>query len=377
MPPATPARFASCCLSPVGRGSVACYARAMLPTRELWPGAPLALASAALFGASTPLAKALIGEISPWLLAGLLYLGSGIGLFVLVQLRRNPSEAPLRRADLPWLLAILPAGGVIAPVLLMLGLASTPASSASLLLNLEGVLTLAIAWLVFRENVDLRIGLGAAAILAGALLLSWDGRTGGFGWGALAIAGACLAWAIDNNLTRKLSSADPLQIAMIKGLAAGSVNVTLALLLHASWPPASAVVAAGVIGFLGYGVSLALFVLAMRHLGTARTAAYFSAAPFVGAVIAILGFGEPATVPFVLAACLMAVGLYLHLSERHLHEHLHEPMVHEHRHRHDAHHQHAHGPGDPSGEPHTHVHAHARLAHRHPHFPDIHHRHSH
>jgi drug/metabolite transporter (DMT)-like permease len=349
----------------------------MLPTRELWPGAPLALASAALFGASTPLAKALIGEISPWLLAGLLYLGSGIGLFAIAQLRRHPNEAPLRRADLPWLLAILPAGGVIAPVLLMLGLASTPAASASLLLNLEGVLTLAIAWLVFRENVDLRIGLGAAAILAGALLLSWDGRTGGFGWGALAIAGACLAWAIDNNLTRKLSSADPLQIAMIKGLAAGSVNVTLALLLRAPWPPASAVVAAGVIGFLGYGVSLALFVLAMRHLGTARTAAYFSAAPFVGAVIAILGFGEAATVPFALAAGLMAAGLYLHLSERHMHEHVHEPMAHEHRHVHDAHHQHEHGPGDSAGEPHTHRHAHARLAHRHPHFPDIHHRHPH
>jgi drug/metabolite transporter (DMT)-like permease len=349
----------------------------MRPTRELWPGAALALGAAALFGASTPLAKALLGAVSPWLLAGLLYLGSGIGLAAVAPFRRRAQEAPLRRADLPWLAAIVLAGGVVGPVLLMLGLAATPASSASLLLNLEGVLTLAIAWVVFRENVDLRIGIGAAAILGGAVLLSWDGPVGGLGAGTLAIAGACLAWAIDNNLTRKLSSADPLQIAAIKGLAAGSVNVTLALLLHARWPGAGAVAAAGLVGFLGYGVSLACFVLALRHLGTARTAAYFSAAPFVGAVIAILLFGEAATPVFFAAAALMAVGLYLHLSERHEHEHGHEPAEHEHRHSHDAHHRHTHRPGDPAGEPHTHTHAHPRLVHSHPHFPDIHHRHPH
>lgn len=350
---------------------------AMALARELWPGAPLALGAAALFGASTPLAKALIGEVSPWLLAGLLYLGSGIGLLGLTLLRRRQAEAPLRRGDLPWLAAIVLPGGVIGPVLLMIGLVATPASSASLLLNLEGVLTLAIAWLVMRENVDLRVGLGAAAILAGALLLSWDGRMSGLGWGTLAIAGACLAWAIDNNLTRRLSSADPLQIAMIKGLAAGSVNVGLALLLRAPWPAAWAVAFAGLIGFLGYGVSLALFVLALRHLGTARAAAYFSAAPFVGAVIAILGFGEAVTPAFLAAAALMAVGLYLHLAERHEHEHAHEPMQHEHGHSHDAHHRHAHSAGDPPGEPHAHVHAHPRMVHSHPHFPDIHHRHPH
>ena len=349
----------------------------MRPTRELWPGAPLALVAAALFGASTPLAKALLGEISPWLLAGLLYLGSGIGLAALLPFRRRAHEAPLRRADWPWLAAIVLAGGVIGPVLLMLGLAASEASSASLLLNLEGVLTLAIAWIVFRENVDLRVGVGAAAILGGALLLSWDGRIGGLGPGALAIAGACLAWAIDNNLTRKVSGADPLQIAALKGLAAGGVNVALALLLHAEWPAASAVAAAGLIGFLGYGVSLACFVLALRHLGTARTSAYFSAAPFVGASIAILGFGEAATPAFFAAAALMALGLYLHLAERHEHAHTHDSVEHEHSHSHDSHHGHAHGAGDPPGEPHTHRHAHAGLVHSHPHFPDLHHRHPH
>jgi drug/metabolite transporter (DMT)-like permease len=345
--------------------------------RATWPGAPLALASAALFGASTPFAKALIGAVSPWLLAGLLYLGSGLGLLALSLVRRHRAEAPLRRRDLPWLGAVVLAGGVAGPVLLMLGLALTPASSASLLLNLEGVLTLAIAWLAFRENVDLSVFIGAAAILAGALLLTWDGGAGGLGWGAAAIAGACLCWAVDNNLTRKLSAADPVATAMIKGLAAGTVNVALALWLRAAWPHAWAVAAAGLVGFLGYGVSLVLFVLALRHLGTARTAAYFSLAPFVGAVIAIVGLGEPLSPVFLAAAALMGLGLYLHLAERHEHRHVHEAEMHEHRHVHDLHHQHAHGPADPPGEPHSHAHAHAQLAHAHAHYPDIHHRHPH
>jgi drug/metabolite transporter (DMT)-like permease len=345
-------------------------------------GIALALASAGLFGASTPIAKALLGDLSPWMLAGLLYLGSGFGLLVVHVVRRGSGagteEAPLRRGDLPWLAAVILSGGVAGPLLLLAGLRSTPASTASLLLNLEGIFTLAIAWTVFRENVDLRVGIGAAAILAGALLLSWSGSVeGGLGWGALAIGAACLAWAIDNNLTRKLSSADPLQIAMVKGLAAGVVNVGLAAALQPQWPAAPTVLVAGVVGFLGYGVSLTCFVLALRHLGAARTGAYFSLAPFVGAAIAIVGFSDPVTPVFLAAAALMGLGLYLHLVEDHAHEHVHDPLTHEHRHSHDAHHQHAHGPGDPGGEPHTHVHVHARVVHRHPHYPDIHHRHSH
>ncbi len=344
-------------------------------------GIVLALASAVLFGASTPVAKALLGGVSPWMLAGLLYLGSGVGLFAVSRIRAltggGTSEAPLRAGDLPWLAAAVLAGGVAGPVLLMLGLVSTPASTASLLLNLEGIFTLAMAWTVLRENVDLRVGTGAAAILTGAVLLSWGGGVAGVGWGAAAIGGACLAWAIDNNLTRKLSTADPLQIAMIKGLAAGAVNTGLAAALQPRWPAGPVVVAAGTVGFLGYGVSLVCFVLALRHLGTARTGAYFSLAPFVGALIAIVGFGDPVTPIFSAAAALMGLGLYLHLVERHAHEHVHEPVTHEHRHEHDAHHQHAHGAHDPAGEPHSHVHVHARIVHGHPHYPDIHHRHSH
>ena len=220
----------------------------------LWPGAALALASAALFGASTPLAKLLLGGgVDPWLLAGLLYLGSGLGLG-LVHAARGllgvpAAEAPLRRSDLPWLALVVLTGGVIGPVLLMVGLARTPASSASLLLNLEGLATMAIAWVGFKENVDRRLLIGALAILAGAVLISWRGGPAGVGLGALAIAGACLAWGVDNNLTRKLSSADPVQIAAIKGLVAGAVNLALALGRGAHLPAAGEIGAAAVVGF--------------------------------------------------------------------------------------------------------------------------------
>ena len=350
--------------------------------RLIGSGIPLALASAALFGASTPIAKLLLGDgLSPWLLAGLLYLGSGLGLG-LIQLGRRAfgrkaAEAPLRRSDLPWLALVVLSGGVLGPVLLMIGLAATSAASAALLLNLEGLATMAIAWLAFRENVDRRLLTGALAILGGAVLLSSQGGTAGFGLGALAIAGACLAWGIDNNLTRKLSAADPVQIALIKGLAAGSVNLILALAAGALLPPVSALAAAAFVGFLGYGVSLALFILALRHLGTARAGAYFSTAPFIGAVLALLLFGEAPTPRLIAAGLLMAVGLYLHLSEGHEHEHDHEALEHEHRHVHDAHHQHLHAPGDPDREPHSHRHRHAAMTHRHPHYPDLHHRHRH
>ncbi len=353
----------------------------MFRAMTAWPGVPLAIGSAALFGASTPFAKLLLGGVSPWLLAGLLYMGSGLALGVVWFGRRwlGPSvaEAPLRGADLPWLALVILSGGVIGPVLLMVGLTTTAASTSALLLNLEGLATMAIAWLIFKENVDRRLLLGAAAILAGAVVLSWRGGPTGFGLGSLAIAGACLAWGVDNNLTRKLSAADPVQSAMVKGLAAGAVNLTLALATGAHLPPLGPMVGAGAVGFLGYGVSLVMFVLALRHLGAARTGAYFSMAPFIGAGLAIAMFGEPATGRLLAASALMLAGVALHLMEGHEHRHAHEPLEHEHRHLHDAHHQHEHGPRDDDGEPHTHVHRHRPLAHAHPHYPDLHHRHGH
>jgi drug/metabolite transporter (DMT)-like permease len=301
--------------------------------------------SAALFGASTPFAKLLLASVDPWVMAGLLYLGAGFGLaavHVSRKVLRMPTvEAPLRRADLPCLTIVIVMGGLLGPLLLMYGLNQTDAAGASLLLNLEGLATMGIAWVVFRENVDRRLLLGAAAILAGAALISWRGHAS-FQWGAVLIAGACLCWGIDNNMTRKLSSADPVQIAMLKGLFAGTVNLTLAMMNGASLPPFSVLFTATLIGFFGYGVSLTLFVLGLRHLGAARTGAYFSLAPFVGAILAVVILGEPLSMLLLIAGGLMGLGLWLHLSERHGHDHTHETMVHEHRHHHDEHHQHDH-----------------------------------
>jgi drug/metabolite transporter (DMT)-like permease len=345
-------------------------------------GVTAAILAAALFGASTPFSKFLLWQIDPLLLAGLLYLGSGIGLALWIVFQRlvlkARQEARLQPKDWPWLAGATLAGGLVAPLLLMLGLAVTPASSASLLLNLEGVLTALLAWFVFKENFDRRIFVGMAAILVGGILLSWQSRPElGVPWGALGIAGACLGWAIDNNLTRKVSASDPAQVAAIKGLVAGSVNTLLALVAGAKLPSVSGLVAAGLLGFFSYGVSLTLFVLALRHIGTARTGAYFSTAPFIGAALSLAMLHEPASLLFWVAGGLMVLGVWLHLTERHAHLHRHEPLVHEHLHRHDEHHQHSHTPTDPPGEPHSHFHRHEELAHSHPHYPDLHHRHRH
>ena len=339
-----------------------------------------ALAAAALFGASTPFAKLLVGEVSPLLLAGLLYLGSGIGLAAVRLLRdRGWSPSGLVRGEWPWLAAAVLFGGVLGPALLMAGLVHTSGSGAALLLNLEAVLTAVIAWVVFRENAGRRVVAGMLLIVAGGVVLSWPaGGAGSSQWfGPLAIAAACLCWAIDNNLTRRVSAADAVFVAGIKGFAAGAVNTSLALSLGAAMPPGGVLVSALAMGFLGYGVSLVLFVLALRGLGTARTGAYFSTAPFLGALVALMLLGESGSPAFWLAATLMGGGVWLHLTERHEHEHVHEAMEHSHRHVHDEHHRHAHDFDWHGEEPHTHRHRHERMVHKHPHYPDIHHRHEH
>jgi drug/metabolite transporter (DMT)-like permease len=341
------------------------------------------LLAAVLFGLSTPLAKSVLPFVQPGLLAGLLYLGSGIGLGIyslcqLARLQKGAREASLKRSDAPWLAGAILAGGMVGPLLLMWGLAQTPASSASLLLNFEGVFTALLAWFVFKENFDARIAWGMALIAAGGVCLSWMGHpASGVPLGALAIVGACLAWAVDNNLTRKVSAGNPVQTAMLKGLVAGGVNTAIGLLLGAKLPDSVVLLKAGLIGFFGYGISLTFFVLALRHIGTARTGAYFSTAPFVGSAVAVVFLGDALSVGFVLAAILMALGVWLHLTERHEHLHHHEPIEHEHLHTHDEHHQHTHSSSDPPGEPHSHPHRHEPLTHSHPHYPDIHHRHTH
>jgi drug/metabolite transporter (DMT)-like permease len=342
-------------------------------------GVASALGAAALFGASTPFAKLLLGAVSPLVLAALLYLGSGIGLAIWIALRPAGSQqARIECRDWPWIASAILAGGVAGPVLLLYGLRLSDAASASLLLNLEAVLTAAIAWTVFRENVDRRVFAGMAAIVAGGLVLSAGGapRAGGL-LGATLVAAACLAWAIDNNLTRRVSGGDAATLACLKGLAAGAVNLALAFATGEPLPAAATWLAAGLLGFLGYGVSLALFIVALRHLGTARTGAYFSVAPFFGAALALALLGERPGIEFWSAAVLMALGVWLHLSERHEHAHVHEAMEHAHEHVHDVHHQHTHDFAWDGCEPHVHAHRHERLMHSHPHYPDLHHRHGH
>ena len=344
----------------------------------LHPGVGAALAAALLFGAGTPLAKLLLADTGPWLLAGLLYLGSGLGLVLLRLFRRSGPRSRLAPGEWPWLAGAVLAGGVVGPVLLMWGLAGMPASGAALLLNAEGVFTAVIAWVVFKENVDRRIFIGMLAIVAGAMVLSWPGQAQfGDALPALAVLGACLAWGIDNNLTRKVALADAVWLASVKGLAAGATNLALALAFGAAWPSLPTVGGALAVGLAAYGFSLVLFVVALRHLGTARTGAYFSVAPFFGALVAVFGLGEPVTAPLVVAGVLMATGVWLHLSERHEHVHTHEVMEHEHEHEHDAHHRHSHDEPTVPGASHTHRHRHELLHHHHAHFPDVHHRHGH
>ncbi len=341
------------------------------------PGVQAALAAALLFGAGTPIAKLLLADVSPWMLAGLLYLGSGLGLGA-YRLIRRASRPHLERRELLPLAGAVFFGGLVGPVLLMFGLLGMPASGASLLLNAEGVATALLAWFVFKENFDRRIALGMAAIVAGAVVLSWPGQADFAGFlPSLAILGACFAWGIDNNLTRKVALHDASWLAAVKGLVAGPVNLVIAFLLGAVVPPLLNVGAAMLTGLLAYGISLVLFIVALRHIGTARAGAYYSIAPFFGAILAI-AMGDPVTIPLIIAGLLMALGVWLHLTERHEHPHTHVPLSHEHWHTHpDEHHDHDHAEPVAAGTRHRHAHEHPELTHTHEHYPDSHHRHLH
>jgi len=342
----------------------------------------IALASALLFGASTPAAKLLSGQVDPQLLAGLLYFSSGLGLLLLsVALkifRGAKTHAHLKQSDLPWLSGAIVSGGIIGPLLLMIGLTSTQAGAASLLLNMESVLTALLAWYAFKENFDRRIFLGMVSIVVGSVFLTWQhGAAIPVSIGSLSIIGACLCWAIDNSLTRHISDSDPMQIAIIKGLVAGSANISIALLSNNHLPGVLTLIQVSLIGFLGYGVSLVLFINSLSYLGTARTGAYFSTAPFAGAILSLVFLHENPTINLLAAAGFMAFGVWLHLTENHEHEHSHEEEEHEHMHVHDEHHQHEHDTDITLGEPHSHWHRHVAITHSHPHYPDTQHRHEH
>jgi drug/metabolite transporter (DMT)-like permease len=345
-------------------------------------GPVVALAAALLFGLSAPAAKLLVAVADPWLLAGLLYLASGVGLGLYRFGRRRlgrPAEAALTRHDLPWLAVAIVTGGVVGPVLMLFGLASGSATQSALLLNLEGVFTALLAWFVWHEAFDRRIAAGMVAIALGALVLAWDPAAplALDAAGAL-VMGACLAWAVDNNVTRRIAASDAVQIAACKGVVAGAVNLVIALAGGAALSGAGVLAAAAIVGVLGYGSSLVLFVRALRDLGTARTAAYFSTAPFIGAVAGLVVLEEPVSSRLLGGGVLMAAGVWLHLRERHDHGHTHEPVTHDHLHRHDdGHHDHVHADGPAGDEAHAHPHRHSPVEHRHPHYPDLHHRHRH
>lgn len=342
----------------------------------------LALVAALLFGGSTPICKLLIEQISPQFLAGLLYLGSGIGLTVyraiFYRIFGTVRETTLKHEDIPWLAGAIISGGIAAPLLLMLGLTTTPGTIASLLLNLETVFTALLAWFAFKENFSNQVIIGMIAIVIGGVLLSWtSGAHLVISTGSLIIITACLCWGLDNNLTRNISASDPIQIAAIKGLTAGLINCAVALILGSKLPTPSFLVTVTFIGFLGYGISLSLYIKALRYLGTARASVYFSTAPFAGAFLSLLILHEPLTINFLMAAIFMGIGVWLHLTETHKHEHSHEDQEHEHMHVHNEHHQHDHSNNDPIKEPHNHLHRHIQITHLHEHFPDIDHRHNH
>jgi drug/metabolite transporter (DMT)-like permease len=342
----------------------------------LSPGLLRGLGAALLFGLSTPVAKRLLPGTGPFTLAALLYLGSGVGFLLLGRLLPRSGEAPLRRSDAPLLAAVTASGGVVAPVLLMVGLSRLDGTTASLLLNLELPLTIALAVGLFGEHLGGRELAGAAAVVAGSVLLGWGG--GGAKadlLGTLAVAGATLGWALDNNLSQRLALRDPVAVVRVKTVVAGAVNVLLALLARERFPGAPAVAATLVTGFLGYGVSIVLHMLAIRELGAARQGTLFATAPFAGALAALPILGERLSPRQLVAGAVMAIGVAAMIRARHRHSHAHEPMEHEHLHVHDEHHRHPHEPA--ASGPHSHPHRHGPLVHEHEHTPDPHHRHGH
>lgn len=340
-------------------------------------GVLLGVAAAVSFGVSAPLAKRLLADVSPQMLAGLLYLGAFVALS-LVPGRRRRSEARLRRSDAPRMALMITAGGVLAPVLLLLGLQRVSGVAGSLLLNLEGPLTILVGVVAFREHLPRQALGGAVVIFAGATVLGIGAGDTQADWlGIVLIAAACAGWALDNNLTQSLTLRDPRVIVQVKAGVAGTVNLVLAVVIGQRLPSPSIVVGALALGGVSYGLSVYLDALALRDLGAAREAAVFAVAPFAGALLAPFVLPETLGLRDLAAGALMAVGVVLLLREQHAHIHVHEPLDHDHVHRHDEHHQHAHAPGIDPSEPHSHPHHHDRLVHAHPHVSDIHHRHPH
>lgn len=338
-----------------------------------------ALFAAFLFGLSTPLSKILLNDLSPLMLAGVCYLGSGIMLYVLSLFQKASAESPLEKNDIPYVVGFVFCGGVIAPIMLFTGLRLINASSTSLLLNFELILTILVSWVFFREHIGLKLGISAILITLSAILLCLDIKSFKFssGYGPLLVISACLMWAIDNNLTGKVSIKNPMNIAMIKGLCGGTINLFMAAIINQLTLNIRSLFYGTIVGFISYGLSLYFLVLAMRHIGTSRAVALFGINPFIGTVFSILLLNESLSIEIVIAFFLAGFAVFLILGEKHHHFHKHEYLEHEHLHIHDEHHEHKHLTTVPEKLPHSHKHIHVGIEHSHPHTPDAHHKHKH
>ncbi|MFC2083179.1 DMT family transporter [Candidatus Bipolaricaulota bacterium] len=338
--------------------------------------------AAVLFGISAPLSKLLLDGVDPIVLAGLLYLGAGFSLGVLFLLSRllgyGKRETHLEKRDVPWLIGAIVSGGIVGPILLLLGLDRTPAATASLLLNFEVVATGFLAFALFGESVGRHAWWAIITVAIGGALLSPDPAGGwGISLGAVLVLGACLAWGFDNNFTGRISLKDPKRIVAIKGIAAGAFSLMLAVSLGRPLPTLSRAIWALALGTASYGASIALFVQSLRRVGAARTGALFGMAPFVGVALSLLIFRQLPQWTFFLALPLMVAAALLLAREKHEHEHAHSRTIHAHGHRHDGHHQHHHEEDAEECQNHAHEHTHEDLIHSHPHLPDPHHRHQH
>jgi len=344
-----------------------------------------ALLAALLFGASAPIAKMLLRDISPLFMASFLYLGSGVGLLLWQMIGRfashqPKSEASLTKKDHPWLFGAILFGGILAPILQMFSLRITPASTASLLLNFEGVATTLIAILIFKEAIGKKVWWAIILITLASILLSWDFRNAwGLSLGAIGIILACISWGVDNNMTRNISSKNPFSIVCYKGLGAGSFSLMAAILMRNQLPGFTLILIAMLVGFFCYGFSIVLFVLAMRNMGSIRTSAWFGSAPFIGVILSFVILREIPNPLIYLSLPIMILGAVFLINEDHDHIHDHERMEHSHKHSHkDGHHDHTHEDlEEQKNYQHSHQHKHEILQHNHPHLPDIHHRHSH
>ncbi|MEO7434261.1 MAG: EamA family transporter, partial [Candidatus Binatia bacterium] len=322
-------------------------------------GAFCGIAAAGLFGLSAPVAKLLLPESGPLMLAGLLYLGAGVALSLVLSARHgeSPGEAPLTWSDAPLLGTIVATGGVLGPVLMLVGLTRVSGVAGSLLLNLEAPFTILVAVGVFREHLGRRERLGVAVIVVGSVLLGWrSGSVTGNGIGVFALAAACACWAVDNNLTQRLSVRDPVALVRFKTLASGVTNLLLALAAGAKLPALTVILPALLLGAASYGLSIVLDTYALRLVGAAREAAYFATAPFFGALAAVPLLGESVAALELTVGGVMACGVGILLRARHGHRHQHDVVMHEHSHAHDEHHAHTHAVPVASGELHSHLH---------------------